>query len=180
MDLKALTSNVVAIVMVIGLCVVPCLFAWFNVLSNWAPFEKDATSRIPIAVAVEDKGIETLGLKTNVGDKFKETVAGNDMIDWIKGKEEYAQILDAIGNKLGEDRLKVFHAHFSKIEFTVSGGEKRHLTFAENNGFGPDYEPLMELVAKRGLAPTFICESAGTQDIDALTMKQYYLKALEK
>ena len=99
---------------------------------------------------------------------------------WIKGKEEYAQILDAIGNKLGEDRLKVFHAHFSKIEFTESGGEKRHLTFAENNGFGPDYEPLMELVAKRGLAPTFICESAGTQDIDALTMKQYYLKALEK
>ena len=99
---------------------------------------------------------------------------------WIKGKEEYAQILDAIGNKLGEDRLKVFHAHFSKIEFTVPGGEKRHLTFAENNGFGPDYEPLMELVAKRGLAPTFICESAGTQDIDALTMKQYYLKALEK
>ncbi len=99
---------------------------------------------------------------------------------WIKGKEEYAQILDAIGNKLGEDRLKVFHAHFSKIEFTVPGGEKRHLTFAENNGFGPDYEPLMELVAKRGLAPTFICESAGTQDIDALTMKQYYLKTLEK
>jgi deoxyribonuclease-4 len=99
---------------------------------------------------------------------------------WIKGKEEYAQILDANGNKLGEDRLKVFHAHFSKIEFTVPGGEKRHLTFAENNGFGPDYEPLMELVAKRGLAPTFICESAGTQDIDALTMKQYYLKALKK
>ena len=82
MDFRALTSNVVAIVMVIGLCVVPCLFAWFNILSNWAPFEKDATSRIPIAVAVEDKGVETLGLNTNVGDKFKEAVAGNDMIDW--------------------------------------------------------------------------------------------------
>ena len=82
-DLRALTSNVVAIVMIIGLCVVPCLFAWFNILSNWAPFEKSATSRIPIAVAVEDKGVETLGLKTNVGDKFKETVAGNDMIDWV-------------------------------------------------------------------------------------------------
>ena len=95
---------------------------------------------------------------------------------WIKGKEEYAQILDAIGNKLGEDRLKVFHAHFSKIEFTVSGGEKRHLTFAENNGFGPDYEPLMELVAKKQLSPIFICESAGTQDDDALTMKRCYLE----
>lgn len=82
MDLRALTGNVVAIVMVIGLCVVPCLFAWFNILSNWAPFDKDATSRIPIAVAVEDKCVETLGLNTNVGDKFKEAVEGNDMIDW--------------------------------------------------------------------------------------------------
>lgn len=83
MDLRALTKNIVAIVMVIGLCVVPCLFAWFNVLSNWDPFEKDATSRIPIAVAVEDKGFETLGLNINVGDKFKEAVEGNDMIHWV-------------------------------------------------------------------------------------------------
>ncbi|MBQ8965145.1 TIM barrel protein [Ruminococcus sp.] len=96
----------------------------------------------------------------------------------IKGRAEYEEILAAIENKLGADRLKVFHSHFSKIEFTVPGGEKRHLTFAENNGFGPDYEPLMELVAKKGLSPVFICESAGTQDDDALTMKQCYLNAL--
>lgn len=97
---------------------------------------------------------------------------------WIKGREEYEKILSAIEDKLGADRLKVFHSHFSKIEFTVPGGEKRHLTFAENCGFGPDYEPLLELVAKKGLSPTFICESAGTQDDDALTMKRYYLSHL--
>ena len=39
----------------------------------------------------------------------------------------------------------------------------------------PDYEPLMEIVAKKDLSPIFVCESAGTQDKDALTMKNYYL-----
>ena len=94
----------------------------------------------------------------------------------IQGKEDYEKILDAIGNKLGTDRLRVFHSHFSKIEFTVPGGEKRHLTFEDNAGFGPEYEPLMELVAKKQLSPIFICESAGTQDDDALTMKRCYLE----
>ena len=55
------------------------------------------------------------------------------------------------------------------------GGEKKHLTFDDNQGFGPDYEPLMEVVAKKDLSPIFVCESAGTQDKDALTMKNYYL-----
>ena len=92
----------------------------------------------------------------------------------IKTAEDYAAMLDRIEDRLGHDRLKVFHSHFSKIMFTVPGGEKKHVTFDDNEGFGPDYEPLMELVAKRGLTPTFICESAGTQDKDALTMKKYY------
>lgn len=96
----------------------------------------------------------------------------------IKGKTEYEEILDKIENKLGSDRLKVFHSHFSKIMFTDPGGEKKHLTFDDNQGFGPDYEPLMELVAKKNLSPTFICESAGTQAEDALTMKMYYQSVL--
>lgn len=96
----------------------------------------------------------------------------------IKGKSEYEEILDKIENKLGIDRLKVFHSHFSKIMFTEPGGEKKHLTFDDNQDFGPDYEPLMELIAKKNLSPTFICESAGTQAEDALTMKKYYQSVL--
>ncbi len=92
----------------------------------------------------------------------------------IKGEEEYAAILEEIENKLGADRLKIFHSHFSKIEYTA-GGEKHHLTF-DDTQFGPDFEPLMNQIVKRNLAPTFICESAGTQSDDALKMKQYYLK----
>lgn len=94
---------------------------------------------------------------------------------YIKGKAEYEKMLDEVENMIGSDRLKIFHSHFSKIMFTNPGGEKKHLTFANNQGFGPDYEPLMEIVAKKNLSPTFVCESAGTQAEDALTMKQYYL-----
>ncbi len=94
---------------------------------------------------------------------------------YIKGKEEYEKIISEIENAIGADRAKVFHSHFSKIMFTEPGGEKKHLTFDDNQGFGPDYEPLMEIVAKKNLSPIFVCESAGTQDKDALTMKNYYL-----
>lgn len=94
---------------------------------------------------------------------------------YIKGKAEYEKIISEIENAIGADRAKVFHSHFSKIMFTEPGGEKKHLTFDDNQGFGPDYEPLMEIVAKKNLSPIFVCESAGTQDKDALTMKNYYL-----
>lgn len=91
----------------------------------------------------------------------------------IKTKADYEKIFIDIKNALGSERLKNFHSHFSKIEYTT-GGEKRHLTF-EDRVYGPDYEPLMELVYKYGLNPTFICESAGTQAEDAKQMKDYYL-----
>ena len=92
----------------------------------------------------------------------------------IKTKADYAAILDEIEDKLGHDRLKHFHVHFSKILYT-SGGEKEHLTF-EDKEYGPDYEPLMELFYERGLEPTVICESAGTQAEDAAEMKKYFEK----
>ncbi len=93
----------------------------------------------------------------------------------VNSKDAFEHILNSIENRLGSDRLKGFHSHFSKIEYTQKGGELRHLTF-EDVIFGPDYEPLMELIAKKNLSPTFICESAGTQSFDSLAMKQSYLK----
>lgn len=93
----------------------------------------------------------------------------------LTGDEAAAQILDRIAQVLGETRAARFHSHFSKIAFTPGGGEKMHLTFDQTE-FGPEPEPLMAEVARRGWAPTFICESAGTQAGDALTMKHSYLR----
>ncbi len=96
----------------------------------------------------------------------------------IRGKEDYAAMLDQLENQLGHDRASRFHSHFSKIEYTEKGGEKRHLTF-EDTIYGPDFEPLMELVAKKGWSPRFICESAGTQAEDAACMRDAYTAALQ-
>ena len=98
-------------------------------------------------------------------------------IGGIKSIDDYAVILDTIENELGNDRVKVFHSHFSKIEYTQKGGEKKHLTF-EDEIYGPEFEPLAELLVKRGLSPHIICESAGTQPEDALTMKKIYANKL--
>lgn len=90
----------------------------------------------------------------------------------LKKKEDYKAVFEAIENALGLDRLRAFHAHFSKIEYTT-GGEKKHLTFADTV-FGPDYEPMIELLVQKQCSPVIICESAGTQAEDARTMKDYY------
>ena len=88
-------------------------------------------------------------------------------------KEQFEEALNAVENKLGIEKLKCFHSHFSKIEYTENGGEKKHLTF-DDEIYGPNFEPLAELVAKKNLSPCFICESAGTQAEDALFMKKAY------
>lgn len=93
-------------------------------------------------------------------------------LGYFKSLEDYKIVFETIKNKLGNYRLENFHSHFSKIEYTT-GGEKRHLTF-EDDVFGPDFEPVMELTVKYGCSPVFICESAGTQAEDAKTMKDYY------
>lgn len=90
----------------------------------------------------------------------------------IKTREDYAKMLDLIENELGFERLSKMHIHFSKIEYT-KGGEKRHLTFADEQ-FGPQFEPLIEEIHKRKLEPSIICESDGTQAEDAAEMKRYY------
>lgn len=90
------------------------------------------------------------------------------------GAEAMARMLDRMAQELGEERASRFHGHFSRIEFTPKGGEKCHRTFDDHGGFGPDPEPLMAEIARRGWSPTIICESAGTQAEDAVTMQTIY------
>ena len=90
----------------------------------------------------------------------------------LNTEEAFAALLDRLHNELGAERGAMFHAHFSKIEYT-KGGEKRHLTF-EDTVYGPEPAPLMKLIRERGLCPTFICESDGTQAEDAATLHALY------
>lgn len=95
----------------------------------------------------------------------------------VNSAEAFTALLQGMEDKLGSTRAHSFHGHFSKIEYS-RGGEVRHLTF-EDQTYGPDFDPLAKLLAEGGYAPRIICESAGTQDVDALAMKNMYLSYLK-
>ena len=82
-DNRRLSKNVVAIVMIIGLIVIPSLYAWFNILSNWDPYGSSATSNMSIAVCSTDKGDDIAGININVGDKVISALEANKVINWI-------------------------------------------------------------------------------------------------
>ncbi len=90
----------------------------------------------------------------------------------LQTKEDFEEVFSKMENAIGVDRVRQYHAHFSKIEYS-SGGEVRHLTFADEV-YGPRYEHLLEITARKNCSPTIICESAGTQAEDAAEMKKYF------
>ncbi len=98
-------------------------------------------------------------------------------IGGLKEKEDFAKLLDALQSKLNPYQAREFHAHYSRIEYTKAG-EKKHHTYDEVE-FEPDFEPLAELLAERGLAPRIICESAGTQTKDSVAIQELYQRKRE-
>ncbi|MBP5427431.1 MAG: TIM barrel protein [Clostridiales bacterium] len=86
--------------------------------------------------------------------------------------DDFRQVLDKVENGLGNMRLKNLHIHFSRIEFT-KGGEKRHWRLCDTQ-YGPDFEPLAQLIHEKNMTPVIICESFGTMAEDALTLKNIY------
>lgn len=82
-DWRRISTNVVALIVVMGLCILPSLYAWFNILSNWDPYGPDATGNIKVAVASSDKGV-TIGDNTvNISDNVIEGLKTNDSIGWV-------------------------------------------------------------------------------------------------
>ena len=82
-DVKRLRSNVVAIVIIMGLSIIPALYAWFNIMSNWDPYGTSATSQMKVAVCSQDSGVEIGSLSLNVGDEVITGLKENTTIGWV-------------------------------------------------------------------------------------------------
>lgn len=163
--------------------------------SRTKAFENTKENVRDILNAVEQAGyatticLETMGKQSVIGsaEEIFELVALDDRllpcIDFghlnartcgkCSTEEEFAHVLNLMENTIGTERARVFHSHFSHIEYGPKG-EVRHLTFADEQ-YGPDFAPLAKLIAQRGWTPRFICESAGTQAEDAKQMMDMYL-----
>lgn len=139
--------------------------------------------------------LETMGKKSVIGsaEEVCELVAVDDRllpcIDFghlnartggrMNSEDEVKALFDLMERTIGVERTRRFHAHFSRIEYNDKG-EIRHLTFENDPGFGPDFIHVARETARRGYAPTFICESAGTQAEDALAMKRCFMEQTSK
>ncbi len=95
----------------------------------------------------------------------------------ILSADDIKRIFDKISTRLGAETAENLHCHYSCISFT-NGGESKHLTFG-NGAFGPDPDLFASTIADLKVSPTVICESAGTQDVDAAYLKRAYLEALK-
>lgn len=79
-DLKKIFRSVIAFIVVIGLSVLPALYAWFNIASNWNPY--DNSGNIPVAVVNLDKGCKIGPIKTSFGDNIVDNLKKNTQMGW--------------------------------------------------------------------------------------------------
>ncbi|MDD3360226.1 MAG: YhgE/Pip domain-containing protein [Hespellia sp.] len=79
-DFKRLSRNVVALVVAVGICILPALYAWFNIAANWDPY--GSTDGIEVAVVNLDKTYETGGIRFSIGDQIIENLKSNKQIGW--------------------------------------------------------------------------------------------------
>lgn len=90
----------------------------------------------------------------------------------LKTVEDYQARLEYMLAELGEEKMKHFHVHFSKIMYGAKG-EIKHLTFADEV-YGPEFAPLAVALRNLGLEPYVVSESDGQQAEEALMMKKAY------
>lgn len=91
----------------------------------------------------------------------------------LQKKSDYVKVFDRLFAVLGEERAKNIHIHYSRVEFTEKGGEKKHWSY-DDIQYGPEFEPLAECLIEYGVSATIISEARGTMAEDALKVKKIY------
>ena len=87
-DIRKIFAKPFAAVVLIGIMIIPALYAWFNIYANWDPYSN--TNGLKVAVANDDEGASVEGLSINVGGMIIAKLADNDKIGWVFVDKEKA------------------------------------------------------------------------------------------
>ncbi|API91150.1 MULTISPECIES: YhgE/Pip domain-containing protein [unclassified Virgibacillus] len=79
-DIKKVSKNWVAAIIIGGLILLPSFYAWFNIKASWDPYGQ--TDQIPVGVVNEDQGATVRGQDINVGKDLVKTLKENKKMDW--------------------------------------------------------------------------------------------------
>ena len=88
-DLKNIFTNYGGLIVVVALCILPSLYAWFNIKASWDPYAESATSGIKIGVVNKDLGATLNGEDINLGNTVVDELKDNKQMGWqfISGEE---------------------------------------------------------------------------------------------
>lgn len=79
-DIRNIITNWAALVIMLGLVMLPSLYAWFNIKASWDPYGN--TGDIAIAVANNDKGTTLRGKAINLGNEVINSLKDNHKLGW--------------------------------------------------------------------------------------------------
>ena len=135
-DMMRVRNNVIALVVIIGISVVPCLYAWFNIAASWDPYSN--TGNLKVAVASVDEGYEgsLIPIEINIGDKVLSALRENTQMEWVFTTEEkatsgvksgkyYAAIV--IPKDFSNKMMSVFSEKVEKPEITYYSNAKENV-----------------------------------------------------
>ncbi|MCR4797302.1 MAG: YhgE/Pip domain-containing protein [Lachnospiraceae bacterium] len=146
-DVKNLFKSLFALIIAVGVCFLPALYAWCNIYSNWDPYGN--TGNLKMAAVSLDKGYLTdEGEMENVGDEIIENLHENDKIDWqfVETEEEAKEGVES-GKYYG---AVVIAEDFSYSMYNVflEGVEKPQLIFYQNQKKNPVATKISDTVVE--------------------------------
>ena len=158
-DMKKIRNNTMAWIVILGLTIVPSLYAWFNIAASWDPYAN--TGNLKVAVASVDEGYsgELTAINLNIGDKVISSLRENDALDWVFTTEKeavqgvkdgsyYAALV--IPESFSRDMMSFFtpDVHRSDILYYLNEKENAIAPKITNKGAGAVKNQIDEIFAK--------------------------------
>ena len=132
-DLKSIFTNSMAIILAVGIALLPSLYAWFNIFANWDPY--GSTGNMQVAVVIEDEGFKYRDIEINVGSEIKSNLEANDLIDWqFVSKDDAVRGIEAgkyyagieIPKGFSQSLTSIVTSDFKQPQITYYANEKKN------------------------------------------------------
>lgn len=134
-DIISVTHNLFALVVAIGICILPALYAWFNIYANWDPYGN--TGNLDLAAVSLDKGyVDDEGVYRNVGNEVIEDLKQSDSVRWhfvdtpeeakegVEAGDYYASIV--ISDNFTYNMYNVFTEKVNKPQLVFYENQKKN------------------------------------------------------
>ena len=134
-DIRSVSHNLIALVIVIGICILPALYAWFNIYANWDPYGN--TGNLDLAAVSVDKGyVDEEGVYRNVGQEVIDDLKTSDSVRWhfvdtpeeakagVESGEYYASIV--INDTFTYNMYNVFTEKVNKPQLIFYENQKKN------------------------------------------------------